>query len=168
MATLEGIIPYDYSSNSIRAASVRDDKLLNDWNFDMNAQKTLFNAPKSPYHSESLRHNTSPLSHSTLHKAFWSIFYCIDEVSLRSLYFSLFPLVHNRSDVLFMSCLLAPALVCHFKYLTPSATRHYIVIILMFCYKVNLYLSSNHTRLSYTEQTKQALLEKTTIHLYKM
>jgi hypothetical protein len=37
MATLEGIIPYDYSSNNIRAASVGDDKLLNDWNFDMNA-----------------------------------------------------------------------------------------------------------------------------------
>lgn len=37
MATMEGIIPYDYSSNYIRAASVRDDKLLNDWNFDMDA-----------------------------------------------------------------------------------------------------------------------------------
>lgn len=37
MANLEGILTNDKISNTIRAPTVKDIKLLNDWNFDMNA-----------------------------------------------------------------------------------------------------------------------------------
>ena len=37
MANLEGILTNDKISNTIRAPTVKDVKLLNDWNFDMNA-----------------------------------------------------------------------------------------------------------------------------------
>lgn len=36
-AELEGFLPKTYASNNIRSNSVTDDKLLKDWNFDMNA-----------------------------------------------------------------------------------------------------------------------------------
>ena len=37
MAHLEGVLPNDYISNTIRCTTVKDRKLLDDWNFDMNA-----------------------------------------------------------------------------------------------------------------------------------
>ena len=36
-ANLEGILPNNYGSNAIHASSVMDEKLLDEWNFDMNA-----------------------------------------------------------------------------------------------------------------------------------
>lgn len=37
LAHLEGILPNDYVSNTIRCTTVKDRKLLDEWNFDMNA-----------------------------------------------------------------------------------------------------------------------------------